>query len=143
MHGSSRGGMMTYLAIKADTPLNAALVDCGVADVRPDAADDVLARVLPAELGAEERAQAYRDRSALAWPQALVDVPLLITHGAKDAGVPVASVRALQEKLEALGAEHEVRVFPEAGHCGENYPESWSADAASWMERYRVGATAR
>jgi len=137
MAGSSRGGMMTYMALKRGARVNAAVADCAVAEVHPEMSDDNVARVVPTDLEPEALRLEYEARSALAWPEALT-VPILIMHGAKDAGVPVQGAQKLSAALTALGRPHELVVYPEAGHCGENYPDSFVDDLFGFVDKYRV-----
>ena len=136
MQGDSRGGMMTLLAIKAGVPLNAAIVNCALLRVAPDMRDDVVARVLPEGLSEADREAAYAQRSALSWPEA-IQAPLLIVHGARDEGVPVDDARALAGALAARGQPHRLVVYPEAGHCGEGYPDAFPDELTAWVSQHR------
>ena len=71
MLGASRGGMMTYLALKKGAPVNAAAVVGGLVDLKADAASrpemikEVYAELMPDfEKRGEEH---FRDRSVLEW----------------------------------------------------------------------------
>lgn len=136
LSGNSRGGMMTYLALKNGAEVNAAIVNCGVTDVlETSKKDDVLARVISSSLPDDERESEYLKRSAVFWPEKL-KVPLLILHGENDVGVPVHTVRDLAAKLEELGNPHKVVIYPNAGHCGEGYPISSDAEMVNWVKKY-------
>jgi dipeptidyl aminopeptidase/acylaminoacyl peptidase len=135
MYGNSRGGMMTYMALREGVQVNAAVVDCGVVLVGPDLGTDVLSVVLPADLSERQRQAEYDRRSSLKWADEL-NVPLLITHGAKDVGVPVADVKAMGARLTELGKEHDLRIYPDAGHCGENYPPTFADDVHAWVAKH-------
>jgi carboxymethylenebutenolidase len=66
---------------------------------------------------------------------ASIRCPLLLVFGAKDAGIPSADVGALQARLNSLGKDHEVEVYPEAGHgffCEDRAVYNRAAAEASW-----------
>ncbi|MFO1242716.1 MAG: alpha/beta fold hydrolase [Rickettsiales bacterium] len=105
MVGGSRGGMMTYLAIKHGAPLNAAVAWAGPTDLfaagkeRPEMEENVHSKIIPG--GPEARDAEYRERSAIFWPEKL-DKPLLILHGDADWRVDVHHARDLAKKLKEL-----------------------------------------
>ena len=64
-----------------------------------------------------------------------VRCPLLLVYGGLDQGIPAADIAAVRSRLESLGKEHEVEVYPDGGHgffC-EDRPAYHRASAeASW-----------
>jgi carboxymethylenebutenolidase len=42
--------------------------------------------------------------------------PVLLVFGGKDTGIPPADIGAVQSRLESLGKDHEVEIYPEGGH---------------------------
>jgi dipeptidyl aminopeptidase/acylaminoacyl peptidase len=101
MLGWSRGGMMTYLAMKHGVALNAAAVGAGVTDLFESAAarpemEGVFAELIPHH--DTQRDQAYRERSAVCWSESL-DAPLLLLHGSNDWRVDVSHARRLHQLL--------------------------------------------
>jgi carboxymethylenebutenolidase len=61
--------------------------------------------------------------------------PLLLVYGAQDAGIPPADIAALQSRLASLGKDHEVEVYPDAGHgffCEDRSAYHRAAAEASW-----------
>jgi len=58
--------------------------------------------------------------------------PVLGHFGDQDRGIPVADVRALEEKLKKLGKKVEIHIFPGAGHAfaNQNNARGYNADAA-------------
>jgi dipeptidyl aminopeptidase/acylaminoacyl peptidase len=92
MLGVSRGGTMTYLALKRGAPVRAAAVIAGPSDLegmgrsRPefvngDETYDGWAKVWPDY--ASRAAEYYRERSAVQWADKLT-VPILILHSRQD-----------------------------------------------------------
>lgn len=72
-----------------------------------------------------------------------IKVPVLCLFGGKDASIPPDEVEAVRKRLQMQPREHEVHVYPEAGHgffCDrrESYDEDAAADAwrrtVSWLE---------
>lgn len=105
MIGMSRGGMMTYLAIKEGAPIKAAVVFAGVTDLfrlsidTPLLEQNVLLELIPDIHTAKERE--YKKRSAVYWPEKL-KLPLLIQHCYQDERVSYAQATDLANKLKDL-----------------------------------------
>ena len=129
MLGLSRGGTMTYLAIKRGIPIKAAAVIGGVTDVkawvdsRPEMNlvngnpfIDGFRNIWPDyEHRAEEE---YRARSAVYWADQ-INVPILILHSRTDRMVPVSQALRMAEALQEKNKTHcssnrraGVEVFP-------------------------------
>lgn len=76
---------------------------------------------------------------------ASMDVPLLGLFGAKDRGIPVATVRGFERALENLGKKYEIEIYPDAKHAfadpaGANYnatvaEQAW-ARALEFLDRH-------
>lgn len=138
MLGWSRGGMMTYLAIKHGAPLTAAAVGAGVTDLLADGPEDmerVYHRYLPGYPA--NREALFRERSAVYWPEKL-DVPLLMLHGDADDRVYVAEARDLAGKLQALGKEVRYIEYPGGDHALRREWKDWTARVAEWFAAHRV-----
>src|SRR5262245_8203667 len=76
-----------------------------------------------------------------------VKVPVLGLYGEADAGIPVAQVKEMEEKLNAAGKTTEFKIYPGAPHgFHADYRPSYrkeAADAAwnemiAWFKKYRV-----
>ena len=140
MYGWSRGGMMTYLAMKRGLMLQAAAVGAGLSDLTTIAAQhadmhELYAKRLP---GYPESAQGQlAARSAILWPEAIT-APLLIMHGDADPRIHVDDARALYEKLSDLG--HAVRYieFPKGDHYLLIERQQVQDAVVAWFEKYRV-----
>jgi dipeptidyl aminopeptidase/acylaminoacyl peptidase len=142
MMGGSRGGMMTYLALKQESlngthDIKAAVTVGGMADVtRTMWESPGMILVLSALIGRgpNEAPEAYRDRSAVFWPD-LINAPLLILHGEGDESVPVEQSQQLADLLSAAGKTVTLVTYPgddhglSAHHAG--YPE-----ALAWFQHY-------
>ncbi|HVN33051.1 MAG TPA: prolyl oligopeptidase family serine peptidase, partial [Thermoanaerobaculaceae bacterium] len=142
MMGGSRGGMMTYLALKRESlggthDIKVAATVGGMADVtRTMWEKPGMMLVLPALIGKgpNEAPEAYRERSAVFWPD-LINAPLLILHGEDDGSVPVEQSQQLADLLSAAGKTVKLITYPgddhglSAHHAG--YPE-----ALAWFQQY-------
>ena len=63
-----------------------------------------------------------------------VNVPILGFFGAEDKGISVESVKAFEQSLKRLRKEHELHIYPGAGHAfanptGNNYKPEYADDA--------------
>jgi dipeptidyl aminopeptidase/acylaminoacyl peptidase len=124
MLGLSRGGLMTYLALKRKVPVNAAAVIAGPTDLarlsvdRPefvlgDEWHDGWANVWP-DFTTRSR-EHYAARSAVSWPEAFA-TPVLILHSRTDTRVSVDHALALATRLQQHGKEYELVVYGRDGH---------------------------
>ena len=126
MLGLSRGGTMTYLAIKRGIPVKAAAVIGAVTDVkawvdaRPEMGlvngneyIDGFSKIWP---DYEHRAEEYyRARSAVYWPDQ-INVPVLILHSRTDRMVPVTQALRMAEALQEKGKVYAVHIYERDGH---------------------------
>ena len=111
MLGFFRGGMMTYLAIKAGAPIKAAAVVGGVTDLiqweidRPIVGEEILQPLIkPANV------ENYKKRSAFYWPEK-INVPVLIIHGERDLNVSPNQAENFAIKLKKAGKIHKLEIF--------------------------------
>lgn len=139
MHGHSRGGTMTYLAVRGGAPVRAAVVTAGVADFAartrftPWVRDSVDRRLMP-DFDRRE-AEHYQTRSAVNWPERLT-VPLLIMHGTADDRVPPASALALAQRLQELGREYELVMFAGGTHDLNEHRVEVDARIVAWFQAH-------
>lgn len=137
LFGISRGGMMTYLALKRDPRFKTAVVLGGVADLfetreaRPDMESHVFAELIPHYADSAE-IQLSR-RSVVRWPEALdADCPLLMLHGTKDDRVAVAQADSLAHLLSRLDRPFRLMRFH-----GENHGISGrQADVMAYIRQW-------
>lgn len=143
MFGASRGAMMTYLALKAQTErrgsdIKVAATVSGVADLimwgqqRPDLNNGFFQLYIGAST-VEDPAR-FKARSATYWAGS-IRVPLLIQHGDADTDVDIAQSRALYRKMRAAGRVVKLIVFPGDIH-GLPGHEAGYLEAMRWFQRY-------
>lgn len=126
IEGGSRGGMMTYLALKESCEFKAAAVTAGAANSfaniasRPEMESHVYAELIPNYW--ENKETELKARSAVYWADEMCKTtPLLIMHGSSDWRVlPEESMELVQKLYEAKhpvrfilfeGADHGLREF--------------------------------
>lgn len=144
MFGGSRGGMMTYLALKAQAlggraDIKAAVTVGGISDLfawdreRGGSLTSILWLPLIGVTPAQDRGP-FEERSAVYWPE-LIDVPLLLLHGDADRDVSPQQSRALAAAVSAAGGAVELTIVPGGDHALSaqhgGYPE-----ALAWFARY-------
>jgi len=115
MLGFSRGGMMTYIAIKHGIKIRAAAVVGGVTDLGQmySERDEGMKNVIRELVGTDK--SEWKKRSAYYWPDKL-NVPVIILHGGKDWRVKVSQAKKLSEKLKEHGKEHKLAIFAGGDH---------------------------
>ena len=126
MFGASRGGMVTYLALKEESlrgtrAIKVAATVGGLADLfmwRDDNPD--VAHVAFAPFGAypETAPEQFVARSAVFWPE-LINAPLLLLHGEADTLVSPQQSRALAERLQQAGKQVQLVIFEGDNHALE------------------------
>ncbi|PZP84862.1 MAG: hypothetical protein DI582_07650 [Azospirillum brasilense] len=140
MFGGSRGGMMTYLCIKAGEQLNAAATFAAVSDLFDDAEKwEKLVERMRARLGADAPAldDVRRARSAIRWPEALVHTPLLIMHGDADTVVNVAQTHALEAALAPMHPALKSIYYPGGNHSLSTHSAAMIGETLDWFAQYR------
>ncbi len=141
LQGGSRGGMMTYLAMKQSCRFKAAAVIAGGADLtssiksRPSMETGVYAQLIPNyEEGKEE---ALKARSAVYWANEMCPTtPLLIMHGSADWRVDPAASLKLVSKLTEY--KHPVRfiLYEGADHGLREYRSEMLAEMKRHFDHY-------
>ncbi|WP_310224901.1 prolyl oligopeptidase family serine peptidase [Paenibacillus qinlingensis] len=118
MLGFSRGGLMTYLAIRKKVSLRAAVVMSGPTDLvdlyhkRTNIMKGILDRLVGHPSKNEDE---YIKRSPIEWADD-INVPLLIFHGGKDEMVPLQQVRDFVRKLDELNKDYRYVEYPDSDH---------------------------
>jgi dipeptidyl aminopeptidase/acylaminoacyl peptidase len=146
MLGVSRGGLMTYLALKHQAPVNAAAVIAGTTDITRYPAErpefvlgwegyDGWAKVWPDFI--KRSKQILEERSAVYWPEQ-IKAPVLILHSRTDSRVPVEQAIALAEKLQERGGEYELIVYGRDGHSLPLHREDRNRRIVEWFRAHQV-----
>ena len=143
MVGYSRGGMMTYLALKEQTlrgldDIKAACTVGGTADLfmNGENRQDMVTGVFVPLIGGtpEQLPQEFEARSATYWADK-INTPLLIQHGEIDWRVSVEESRKLAQELEKYGKVYELIVHPGDDH-GLSLHNRGLYEILSWLSEY-------
>jgi len=143
MMGVSRGGMMTYLALKSETLSNrhrirVASTMGGVANLfawgreRPE----LLRAPFVSLIGArpDEAPGLFERRSATSWPE-LFNTPLLLLHGEADDRVAVGQSQELARLLTAAGKTVQLQTYSGEGHGLEGVDRGYP-QVMKWFQGY-------
>jgi dipeptidyl aminopeptidase/acylaminoacyl peptidase len=138
MYGESRGGMMTYQAIRDAYPMRAAAVYGALTDLgelaAPGGKFEKAALMIWPDYE-QRKVELSRRRSALQWPEQF-SVPVLIMHGGSDTDVPPAQSLALAAKLQQLGKPYELVIRAGANHVLTQWRVQRDAHAVEWFRRH-------
>ena len=118
MFGVSRGGMMTYEALREDQRIHKAVVVAGVADCSMSYEERSDMQPLLQELiggTPKQLPEEYEKRSAVAWADQ-INTPLLIFHTTADDKVSVKQADKLVEQLKKYQKDYEYVTFDSNVH---------------------------
>lgn len=118
MFGVSRGGMMTYEALREDKRIHKAVVVAGVADCSMSYEERSDMQPLLQELiggTPKQLPEEYEKRSAVAWADQ-INTPLLIFHTTADDKVSVKQADKLVEQLKKYQKDYEYVTFDSNVH---------------------------
>ena len=118
MLGVSRGGMMTYEALREDQRIHKAVVVAGVADCSMSYEERSDMQPLLQELiggTPKQLPEEYEKRSAIAWADQ-INTPLLIFHTTGDDKVSIKQVDKLVEQLKKYQKDYEYVTFDSNVH---------------------------
>ncbi|MBI5440920.1 MAG: prolyl oligopeptidase family serine peptidase [Deltaproteobacteria bacterium] len=141
MLGASRGGMMTYLALKQGAPVNAVAVVGGLTDLvaaarsRPSVVSEIYEPFIP---GFRERGEeALRERSVVFWADK-INVPVLLLHGGEDwRSKALDQVLAFARRLEELEKTYELVIYAGDDHGLTFHRDERDKRIIEWFREYR------
>src|SRR5262245_27407315 len=140
--GASRGGMMTYLALKWQSQhrtrdFKVAATVGGIADLimwanqRPDLNSSLYPELIG--VSTKQDLKPFVDRSATYWPY-LIRVPILLQHGEADDQVSVLQSRKLYNLLRASGRVTKLIIYPGGDHPLTAF-EAGLPEVMKWFQR--------
>ncbi len=140
LFGSSRGGMMSLLAVSRTDRFRALVLKGPVTDLiqwkkdRPGI-EEVYEELIPGY--AKEGEAVLRPRSPALWPEKLcATTPILLMQGSADWRVPPASAFELARGLQALKRPYRFVVFEGADHGLTEKREEALGLARAWFDRF-------
>lgn len=134
--GWSRGGMMTYLALRRTPRIKAAVIASAPADCADAAGmEAVLAGQVP---GFEEnRQEALHSRSAVHWVDKIDKrVPILLLHGSEDRSVSAGSALRMATELHSSGHPFRFVLFENGDHGLTQHSEEVQRMIIGWFDKY-------
>ena len=140
LYGESRGGMMTYQAIRKNFPANAAAVFGAFTDLegliafRPDVYQPAMLKQSWPDYDTRKE-EIMKARSAIHWPEQF-NTPLLIMHGGNDRSVSASQSLALAQLLQKLGKSYELIVYAQDNHYLSRNQEDRDKRAAAWFKKH-------
>lgn len=139
MVGISRGGMMTYLALRKKMPIKTAAVCCGVTDMelfeklRPDMKKNL------EEFFSHDQAvrfAEYEKRSVVKWANE-IDVPLILFHAEDDCIVRVSHTLNLVRQLQKYHKKFSSIIYPTGGHLLYNRLPDIFLQTKIWFSQFK------
>jgi dipeptidyl aminopeptidase/acylaminoacyl peptidase len=139
MLGESRGGIMTFLALKRKFPLRAAATVGAITDMafylkdRPWA-EEFFRENFPSY--EENKDSILRARSAIYWADQL-EVPLLLMNGQADPQVVPGHALNLAGRLSELGKEYQLIILQGGNHILSGiHTEKRDREVVDWFKKY-------
>lgn len=151
MLGQSRGGTMTYIALKRGVPVKAAAVIAGLSDlgdpgehfrnwfVKGNQWFDGAASVWPDY--AHRADEYYRERSAVYWPER-INAPVLILHSRTDRLVPVSQALRMAAALQEKNKVYSLHIYDGDGHSLPLHRDDRNREIVEWFNRFSGPPTA-
>jgi dipeptidyl aminopeptidase/acylaminoacyl peptidase len=146
VYGSSRGGLMTYLALARTHDFKAAVVESGLSDSfqtvkdRPSMESGVYREMIPDF--DQHRDEALRARSPVLWADKLCPTtPILVLHGTADWRVGPRDALAMSRALFDAKIPFRLVMFEGGTHGNEEFADEQTRMEIDWFNRYlRDGA---
>jgi len=143
IEGPSRGGMVTYRALKEYRRFKCAIVHAGITDVfrlpetRPGFKEFVNRQF--GDMNERQRTEAIINISAVYFADRLPrDVPVLIMHGDKDNVIPIEQSQSLIAELKKHNISHKFAVIENGTHVALKDGTYKEIDRLrkEWLEKY-------
>ncbi len=135
VEGWSRGGMMTYLLLKAKPVFKCAVLSGAISNLSSLAESTGSLKDYKKILGTETDTK-LRERSAINFTVKLPDIPYLLIHGSADETVPVEQTIELARKFSAEKKKFRLVIFEEGDHFLKNHRDEVDLLSKMWFERY-------
>lgn len=140
MFGWSRGGMMTYLALKNSNRIKTAVIGNGVTNLfsaiekRPELEQNVISECIPNYW--QNKEIELKKRSALFWADSLnKNSSLLLLCGSLDAQVDYQQSVNMAAKLDAINYPNKLKVY-ETNHSFQGKRDELNQELISWFNSH-------
>ncbi len=140
LYGESRGGVMTYLALKRQAPVNAAAVFGAITDVERLLQENAQ-MFTPAFVSRiwkdfeQNKERIIASRSAIRWIEEIT-MPILIMHGGGDVQVSPVQSLAMAGKLHQLGRPYQLIIYAGDNHFLTKNHRNRDREAVAWFQSY-------
>jgi dipeptidyl aminopeptidase/acylaminoacyl peptidase len=140
LYGESRGGIMTYLALKRNFPARAAAVFGAITDFE----DYIKANarfMTPAVLSQlwpdyeQNKEKLLGERSAINWADS-INAPILIMHGGGDPQVNPLHSLSMAEKLQSLGKTYQLKIYAGDNHILAKSQVERDRETINWFKSF-------
>lgn len=140
LYGESRGGIMTYLALKRNFPANAAAVFGAITNLenyQKENEKDLSPKVLKQIWSDYEqnKEKIFDERSAIKWTEK-INTPIFIMHGGNDPQVNPMQSLSIAEKLQNLGKTYQLKIFAGDNHILAKNQVERDREAVRWFKSY-------
>lgn len=137
MEGWSRGGMMTYLALRKRHDVRAAIISGGITDIAECCTHVPRIKETLQQLAETEGMDAYEKRSAINFAHELPkDCKYLLLHGTKDDTIPPTQAIKISEKFLELGVFFRLVLLEETDHFLKGKKKEVDALRREWLLKY-------
>lgn len=128
----SRGGVMSYLALKSELSFKSAVIINGASDLfllEKERQQNFFAEIIK-----EGKDEAFKKRSGIYWADA-IKKPVFIIHGEKDDNTSVEHAEKMAEKLKLNHKEYQLKIYKGLGHdlIGADHVEQ----SVNWFQAHR------
>jgi dipeptidyl aminopeptidase/acylaminoacyl peptidase len=139
MLGESRGGMMTYMALKNGFQVRAAATIGAITDLAAYIADRPWDENNLKNLWKgyeQQKDEMLESRSVMAWHDS-IHTPVLILHGAKDPQVKPQHALKLAQAFSDIGRPYELHIFNEGNHIlSGSVMDARDAMVIAWFRKF-------
>ena len=140
LYGESRGGIMTYLALKRNFPANAAAVFGAITSLEDyqrenarDISPEFLKRIWPDY--DENKEKILNERSAVKWAEQ-INSPILIMHGGGDPQVNPQHSLSMAAKLQSLGKTYQLKIYAGDNHILAKNQIERDRETVRWFKSF-------
>lgn len=138
MEGWSRGGMMTYIALKSMKNVKCALFTGAISDLPLSRKENkTLNSKFEKHIKDEDFDEALKKRSAVEFAEELPEeVPLLIIHGSADDVVCPQHSLNLAQKLTSLNRDYRLLILEGGDHFLKKHRDEINQQRKTWYQRH-------
>ncbi len=139
MYGESRGGMMTFQALRNGFPVNAAATFGGFTDFEALINEnpklyEPLIKAIWTDFETK-KAEIIKTRSAVSWADK-INTPILLMHGGADKSVDPIQTLNFAQLLQKSGKSYELMIYNGDNHTLTGNQKDRDARAIAWFKKH-------